>query len=174
MLLFYAVPISVIAAFKKIKALVHNNSLLANALRTSSKLVSLWHDFIGFSTLLAWLILPSFFLTSENGWHCSANTSTCWMLYCLQSGQVVSDDGKKVRRQQPFTEADVEELQVTFSYFPTRLPNLNYEPPLSDFPPCSHALLLLRIYQRIIVTRTLWRFSLLLAGRFLCNILLFF
>nr|CAD1819904.1 unnamed protein product [Ananas comosus var. bracteatus] len=56
------VPISVIAAFKKIKALVHNNSLLANALRTSSKLV-------------------------------------------------VSDDGKKVRRQQPFTEADVEELQ---------------------------------------------------------------
>ncbi|XP_010930308.1 la-related protein 6B [Elaeis guineensis] len=56
------VPISVIAAFKKIKALVHNNSLLAMALRTSSKLV-------------------------------------------------VSDDGKKVRRQQPFTESDMEELQ---------------------------------------------------------------
>ncbi|XP_072950298.1 la-related protein 6B [Typha angustifolia] len=56
------VPISVIAAFKKIKALVHNNSLLAMALRTSSKLV-------------------------------------------------VSEDGKKVRRQQPFTESDVEELQ---------------------------------------------------------------
>ncbi|PKA54733.1 hypothetical protein AXF42_Ash000568 [Apostasia shenzhenica] len=56
------VPISVVASFKKIKALVHNNILLANALRTSSKLV-------------------------------------------------VSDDGKKVRRLQPFTEADVEELQ---------------------------------------------------------------
>ncbi|XP_020576262.1 la-related protein 6B isoform X2 [Phalaenopsis equestris] len=56
------VPISVVASFKKIKALVHNNFLLANALRTSSKLV-------------------------------------------------VSDDGKKVRRIQPFTEADVEELQ---------------------------------------------------------------
>ncbi|WOL00394.1 la-related protein 6B [Canna indica] len=56
------VPISVVAAFKKIKALVHNNSQLAMALRTSTKLV-------------------------------------------------VSDDGKRVRRQQPFTESDVEELQ---------------------------------------------------------------
>ncbi|KAL5997927.1 hypothetical protein ACLOJK_008861 [Asimina triloba] len=56
------VPISVVAAFKKIKALVNSNPLLARALRTSSKLV-------------------------------------------------VSDDGKKVRRQHPFTEADVEELQ---------------------------------------------------------------
>ncbi|EHA8587678.1 putative La-related protein [Cocos nucifera] len=56
------VPISVIAAFKKIKTFVHNNSLLAMALRTSSKLA-------------------------------------------------VSDDGKKVRRQQPFTESDMEELQ---------------------------------------------------------------
>lgn len=56
------VPITVIASFKKIKALVHNNSLLADALRTSTKLV-------------------------------------------------VSEDGKKVRRLQPFTESDVEELQ---------------------------------------------------------------
>lgn len=56
------VPISVIASFKKIKALVHNNMLLSNALRTSVKLV-------------------------------------------------VSDDGKKVRRLHPFTEADVDELQ---------------------------------------------------------------
>ncbi|XP_008788265.4 la-related protein 6B-like [Phoenix dactylifera] len=56
------VPISVIASFKKIKALVHNNPLLAAALQTSSKLV-------------------------------------------------VSNDGKKVRRLQPFTEGDVEELQ---------------------------------------------------------------
>ncbi|CAL9184878.1 la-related protein 6B isoform X2 [Musa acuminata AAA Group] len=56
------VPISVVAAFKKIKALVHNNFQLAVALRTSTKLV-------------------------------------------------VSDDGKKVRRQQPFTESDLEELQ---------------------------------------------------------------
>ncbi|WOL11249.1 la-related protein 6B [Canna indica] len=56
------VPISVVAAFKKIKALVHNNSHLAMALRTSLKLV-------------------------------------------------VSDDGKRVRRQQPFTESDMEELQ---------------------------------------------------------------
>ncbi|CAM0949944.1 unnamed protein product [Alopecurus aequalis] len=33
------VPISVIAGFKKIKALVHNNTMLAAALRTSSKLI---------------------------------------------------------------------------------------------------------------------------------------
>uniref|UniRef100_A0A1D1ZE07 La-related protein 7 n=1 Tax=Anthurium amnicola TaxID=1678845 RepID=A0A1D1ZE07_9ARAE len=56
------VPISVIAGFKKIKALISNNAQLATALRTSSKLV-------------------------------------------------VSDDGKKVRRYQPFTEADLEEMQ---------------------------------------------------------------
>ncbi|KAG0480852.1 hypothetical protein HPP92_011710 [Vanilla planifolia] len=56
------VPLSVIASFKKIKALVQKNLLLANALRTSAKLV-------------------------------------------------VSEDGKKVRRLQPFTEEDVEELQ---------------------------------------------------------------
>ncbi|KAK8950910.1 hypothetical protein KSP39_PZI003925 [Platanthera zijinensis] len=58
----FAVPISVVASFKKIKALVHNNLLLANALKTSSKLI-------------------------------------------------ISEDGKKVRRTQPFTESDVEELQ---------------------------------------------------------------
>ncbi|RZR79160.1 hypothetical protein BHM03_00004792, partial [Ensete ventricosum] len=63
---YCAVPISVVAGFKKIRALVHNNSQLAIALRTSSKLV----------------------------------------------GYVVSDDGKKVKRQQPFTESDMEELQV--------------------------------------------------------------
>jgi La-related protein 7 len=34
------VPISVVAGFKKIKALVQSNSMLASALRTSSKLVS--------------------------------------------------------------------------------------------------------------------------------------
>lgn len=56
------VPINIIAAFKKIKALIQNNSQLAIALRTSSKLV-------------------------------------------------VSDDGKRVKRQLPFTEADMEELQ---------------------------------------------------------------
>ncbi|XP_077229778.1 la-related protein 6B-like isoform X2 [Tasmannia lanceolata] len=56
------VPMSVVASFKKIKALASSNPLLANALRNSSKLV-------------------------------------------------VSEDGKKVRRQHPFTDADVEELQ---------------------------------------------------------------
>ncbi|KAL6641721.1 hypothetical protein ACP70R_019902 [Stipagrostis hirtigluma subsp. patula] len=56
------VPMSVIAGFKKIKALVHNNLMLAATLRTSSKLV-------------------------------------------------VSDDGKRVKRQQPFTESDLQELQ---------------------------------------------------------------
>ncbi|XP_078432695.1 la-related protein 6B-like [Wolffia australiana] len=56
------VPVTVIAGFKKIKALIGSNSQLAAALRTSSKLV-------------------------------------------------VSDDGKKVRRVQPFTDADLEELQ---------------------------------------------------------------
>ncbi|KAJ1275149.1 hypothetical protein BS78_05G114000 [Paspalum vaginatum] len=57
------VPITVVANFKKIKALVQNNSMLASALRTSSKLV-------------------------------------------------VSDDGTRVKREQPFTESDLEELQA--------------------------------------------------------------
>ncbi|KAL5225891.1 hypothetical protein ABZP36_012530 [Zizania latifolia] len=56
------VPISVIAGFNKIKALVHNNSMLAASLRTSSKLV-------------------------------------------------VSDDGKRVKRLQPFTVSDMQDLQ---------------------------------------------------------------
>ncbi|KAJ0034319.1 hypothetical protein Pint_26379 [Pistacia integerrima] len=56
------VPISVVASFKKIKALINSNSQLANVLRNSSKLV-------------------------------------------------VSEDGRKVKRQNPLTESDVEELQ---------------------------------------------------------------
>ncbi|KAF5742794.1 RNA-binding protein putative isoform 2 [Tripterygium wilfordii] len=56
------VPISVVASFKKIKALVNSNSQLATVLRTSPKLV-------------------------------------------------VSEDGKKVRRQHLLTESDMEELQ---------------------------------------------------------------
>ncbi|KAK7338245.1 hypothetical protein VNO77_18849 [Canavalia gladiata] len=56
------VPISVVASFKKIKALITSNSQLATILRNSSKLV-------------------------------------------------VSEDGKKIRRQYPLTESDIEELQ---------------------------------------------------------------
>ncbi|XP_040384816.1 la-related protein 6B-like [Oryza brachyantha] len=57
------VPISVVAGFKKIKALIQGNAMLASALRTSSKLV-------------------------------------------------VSDDGTRVKREQQFTESDLEELQA--------------------------------------------------------------
>ncbi|KAJ6289621.1 hypothetical protein OIU78_025529 [Salix suchowensis] len=56
------VPISVVASFKKVKAVINNNSQLATILRNSTKLV-------------------------------------------------VSEDGKKVRRQHPLTGSDVEELQ---------------------------------------------------------------
>ncbi|KAK9288522.1 hypothetical protein L1049_016981 [Liquidambar formosana] len=56
------VPISVVASFKKIKALINSHSQLANILRNSSKLG-------------------------------------------------VSEDGKKVKRQHPLTESDMEELQ---------------------------------------------------------------
>ncbi|KAM0841468.1 hypothetical protein ACQ4PT_058999 [Festuca glaucescens] len=57
------VPMSVVASFKKIKSLLQSNSMLASALRTSSKLV-------------------------------------------------VSEDGNRVKREQPFTESDLEELQA--------------------------------------------------------------
>ncbi|KAE8646076.1 la-related protein 6B isoform X2 [Cucumis sativus] len=56
------VPISVVASFKKIKALINSHFQLANILRNSSKLL-------------------------------------------------VSEDGKKVKRKQPFSESDMEELQ---------------------------------------------------------------
>ncbi|KAL6221503.1 hypothetical protein ACLB2K_004899 [Fragaria x ananassa] len=56
------VPISVVASFKKIKALINSHSQLATVLRNSSKLV-------------------------------------------------VHEDGKKVRRQHPLTQSDMEELQ---------------------------------------------------------------
>uniref|UniRef100_A0A5B6ZFZ1 Putative la-related protein 6B n=1 Tax=Davidia involucrata TaxID=16924 RepID=A0A5B6ZFZ1_DAVIN len=56
------VPISVVASFKKIKALISSNSQLATILRNSAKLM-------------------------------------------------VSEDGKKVRRQHPLTQSDMEELQ---------------------------------------------------------------
>ncbi|KAK2641614.1 hypothetical protein Ddye_023377 [Dipteronia dyeriana] len=56
------VPISVVASFKKIKAVISSNSQLAGILRNSSKLL-------------------------------------------------VSEDGKKVKRQYPLTESDMEELQ---------------------------------------------------------------
>ncbi|KAG7022340.1 La-related protein 6B, partial [Cucurbita argyrosperma subsp. argyrosperma] len=56
------VPISVVASFKKIKALINSHSQLANILRNSSKLM-------------------------------------------------VNEDGKKVRRKQPLSESDMEELQ---------------------------------------------------------------
>ncbi|RZC86817.1 hypothetical protein C5167_030163 [Papaver somniferum] len=56
------VPMSIVASFKKIKALVSGHAQLASVLKKSSKLV-------------------------------------------------VSEDGKKVRRQTPFTESDMEELQ---------------------------------------------------------------
>ncbi|XP_038888029.1 la-related protein 6B [Benincasa hispida] len=56
------VPISVVASFKKIKALINSHSQLANILRNSSKLM-------------------------------------------------VSEDGKKVKRKQPLSESDMEELQ---------------------------------------------------------------
>ncbi|KAL2954899.1 hypothetical protein AAZX31_19G248500 [Glycine max] len=56
------VPISVVASFKKIKALIASHSQLATVLRNSSKLV-------------------------------------------------VSEDGKKIKRQYPLTESDIEEIQ---------------------------------------------------------------
>ncbi|CAN1253539.1 La-related protein 6B [Linum perenne] len=56
------VPLTVVASFKKVKAVVNSNAHLASILKNSSKLI-------------------------------------------------VSEDGKKVKRQQPFTEQDVEELQ---------------------------------------------------------------
>ncbi|KAG6651844.1 hypothetical protein CIPAW_06G141200 [Carya illinoinensis] len=75
------VPISAIASVKKIKSLVSNNPMLAQALRSSSRLV-------------------------------------------------VSDDGKKVRRKDPFTEKEKEELQsrIVVAYnLPEDHPHQNLE-----------------------------------------------
>jgi La-related protein 7 len=99
------VPISVVAAFKKIKALVHNNSTLAMALRTSSKLVSFCRIFFLFKVVF--ISRPK--ISSHSYW--LAKIHGCYLITFFTL-QVVSEDGKRVKRQEPFTEADLQELQV--------------------------------------------------------------
>jgi len=88
---FWPVPLSVISSWKKIKAMGVTNQLLVTALRTSEKLVSQCCYLCSLQQLVAMHHIMKYFL------------------------QVVSDDGKKVRRAQPFTERHKEELQVSTS-----------------------------------------------------------
>lgn len=99
-------PISVVASFKKIKALITTHSQLATTLRNSMKLVSiflvlLFHALNFLHNVLSLHVVSSYFF---NG---------LW----FYNVQVVSEDGKKVRRQHPLTEPDMEELQVRFFFF---------------------------------------------------------
>lgn len=85
------VPMSVVASWKKIKCLGANNHMLAKALRTSTKLVSASS-------------IPH------------VRSTTCHRKKPLSSRtflQVLSEDGKKIKRKQVFTERDKEELQVS-------------------------------------------------------------
>lgn len=94
---FVTVPMSVIASWKKIKSLGANNQMLIKALRTSTKLVS--------SYSICIFICSAVRVTSS-----ALTPSSFWFNLLLQ---VVSEDGKKVRRKQLFTERDKEELQVS-------------------------------------------------------------
>ncbi|RWW13447.1 hypothetical protein GW17_00022834 [Ensete ventricosum] len=86
------VPMSVVASWKKIKCLGANNHTLAKALRTSTKLVSA-------SSIL------------------HVRSTTCHrkkpFVIITHVLQVLSEDGKKIKRKQVFTERDKEELQVS-------------------------------------------------------------
>lgn len=87
------VPISAIASMKKIKSLTINNHLLAQALRSSSKLVSVDSDYAAF------LLGPKDVMLLKNH-------------YFFIFSKVVSSDSKRVKRKHPFTEKDREDLQV--------------------------------------------------------------
>ena len=90
-------PISVVASFKKIKSLISSHSQLAAVLHKSSKLVSFFlQSCFRYSSLLT---LHICFLTFV-------------ITYFLDALQVVSEDGKKLRRQHLLTESEMEELQV--------------------------------------------------------------
>lgn len=124
---------SVVASFKKIKALVQSSSMLASALRTSSKLVSsmiilLYNVARSQNGLLLFLKLfhssTGYFISHKNMTNRSTSTTASLSFPCMLLMtavtfmivwlymQVVSEDGNRVKRVQPFTESDLEELQV--------------------------------------------------------------
>jgi len=76
-------------------------------------------------------------------------------LFVTVEFQVVSEDGKKVRRQQPFTESDVEELQVLSNLL--LIPYFFISGDNTDmfYFLCSLVLLLPKISRMIIVTKAL-------------------
>ena len=91
-LLWFTVPITVIASTKKVKSLVSNINMLTQAIRSSSKLVSI------FDTMR----------------HYFCSFSVCSLT--MQFLKVLSVDGKKVKRKHPYTEREKEDLQVKRLY----------------------------------------------------------
>ncbi|RWW09424.1 hypothetical protein GW17_00027086 [Ensete ventricosum] len=93
------VPMSVVASWKKIKSLGANHHMLIKALRTSTKLVS---------------SLPAFSMLTPP--RLMTTTTASAIMFAIEHShsalQALSDDGKKIRRKQLFTERDKEELQV--------------------------------------------------------------
>lgn len=86
-----AVPIAVIASFRKMKKLVQDNSLIETALWTSSQLVSLSSTYI--QTVIFCRTL---------------------LIYGYLCKQVVSSDGKKVKRLHPLLDSNIEDAKVVF------------------------------------------------------------
>ncbi|KAE8728971.1 Peroxidase superfamily protein [Hibiscus syriacus] len=95
---YQLMPISLIASTKKIKSLVNGNQFLAQALRSSSKLV------ISFVSLV-------FSDSSQTDNTIDLRGSCNYFCSFSCASKVVSADGKKVRRKHPFTEKDREEMQ---------------------------------------------------------------
>jgi len=83
----------VIASTKKVKSLVNNVHVLTQAIRSSSKLVSIFHG------------------VGHSFWSFSLVFSLIMRLL-----KVLSTDGKKVKRKHPFTEKEKEDLQVNKLY----------------------------------------------------------
>lgn len=87
-MLWFTVPITVIASTKKVKSLVSNINMLTQAIRSSSKLVSILDAMRHYF----WSLLV-----------CSLTTHIL---------KVLSVDGKKVKRKHPYTEKEKEDLLV--------------------------------------------------------------
>ncbi len=90
----------------------------------------------------------------------------CIYILFYDASKVVSDDGKKVRRKDPFTEKDKEELQVGIM----RLPMMGVTKILEKFflvmflLSCSLMLSLQRICLKITLIKTLRKYLVWLEG----------
>ena len=99
------VPIETIASFRRMKKLIQDLSVIAAALRTSPKLVIFCFSFC-FSNLKCRMFVSNS-CTADMSWLYIFETEFSLMLF-----QVVSPDGKRVRRFGPLPQNELKDSKV--------------------------------------------------------------